>query len=132
MPNDPRESSFMMAAQDQLNQIFAENAAITAAYNGMVKSNRRQKIYTYITAAVVILMAVLFWQQHQQVIGNCEAGNDFRAGQTQNWATFIGIATQGSNDPATLAKGAQLLKAVEATDAPRACPATWDVFGGFR
>lgn len=116
MPEEIDESNFIKAAEKQIDRL--------------VKSNRWLKVATGIGGILVILLGLAFWNQHQQAIQSCRAGNSYRTSQTQIWDKLFALSFgyKAPNKGSTVYKlDEEFLAYVHATNAPRQCASTWNV-----
>ena len=121
MPDDPRESSFITAAEKQVDSL--------------VKAAHLNKIWTRVLGAVCVVLVVavgglgfLYWQQHDVIrkldavnVTNCQAGNAFKTGDLENWQLFIQVALGPHPTKDAKGKAAEILQGVAGRDAPRNC-----------
>lgn len=115
MPENVDESNFIKAAEDQIDRL--------------VKANRWQKVVIGIGGVLIILLGIAFWNQHQQAITSCEAGNSYRASQTQIWDKLFALSFgyKAPNKGSEVYKlDEEFLSYVHTTNAPRQCVSTWN------
>jgi hypothetical protein len=96
----------------------------------LVKANRWQKIVIAVTCVLILLLGWVAWNQHQQAIIGCQAGNNYKASQTRIWDELFALSF-GYKPPdkhSTVYKLDQkFLAYVHQTNAPRNCPGSWNV-----
>lgn len=114
MPTDPKESSFMIAAEAQIDKL--------------VKANRWQKAILIIVAVVVLLLGWVAWKQHQQAIGGCRAGNSYKQSDVRVWNYVLGLSAQANaKKPGVAAEIKQVENHIAQLDAPRTCASSWNL-----
>jgi len=110
------DSSVMKAAEAQIDRL--------------VRANRWQKVSIIVGAVLILLLGWVVWNQHQQAITSCQAGNDYRASQTQIWDELFTLSF-GYKPPDKNSEAYKLdetfLAYVHKTNAPRSCASSWDV-----
>jgi hypothetical protein len=127
--NEPGKSTVMDAAIKQVGVLTKQSAI-----------NRRHIFVIYIVAsisflAVIALIFIAFDQRsadrqlHNAGIQSCQAGNTYRAEQTEIWNDFIGLITASNAHPsaAALAEAHSFLMTVAKVDALRNCNALYGV-----
>jgi len=128
MPSEPSESSFMVTAAAQLEDLKSIVGTLTTAKEGLQRSTRRHRIGMTIQGALLVLLAGVSGvlahvvvAQHQATVQVCQGGNSYKAADEQHWALFIQIALRGNPDPKAHAAGKLLLDGIAKSDQPRNC-----------
>lgn len=109
-----------VSGQDQT----PESRLLSAAERQVRLVRRALRVYWYVLAAVVLVVALLgfaFWQVHEAQRSSCLSGNTYRAKDYQTWQHFITLLTAGNDDPAVAAKATSYLAYVNGLDTPRDC-----------
>lgn len=106
-PGSPEESLFVKAAAAEVNKLIKAN-----------KVNRR--VMALLVAIVAVLVYVVL-AIHHDTVANCEAGNSYRAGQTQIWDHFVGLITEGNTKPSVILQATQFEGYIARVDAQRSC-----------
>ena len=121
MPDDPRESSFMLTAEVQLKRL---QALVGTLEKRSHRQRRGQVIQGVLILVLVVVCGVLgrvVIAQHQSSVQSCQAGNTFKAADAQHWALFIQIALKGNTKPEAHAAAQLLLDGIDKSDQPRNC-----------
>lgn len=113
MPTDPKESSFMVAAEVQIDKL--------------VRANRWQRALLAVVVVVVVLLGWVVWRQHQEANAACQSGNSYKHSDDQIWNYFIGVLVQNSKDPSAAGKAQVIENHIAQLDAPRDCASSWNL-----
>lgn len=110
MPDDSRESSFIMAAEHQVDRL--------------VRAARWSRIAIIVLVVAVLGLGFLYWQQRDIIHSACEGGNSYKAAQTQIWDKLFALSF-GYKAPDKHSEVYKLdeefLSYVSATNAPKNC-----------
>lgn len=119
MPTNPAESTFMVAAEKQIDRLL--------------RAVRWQRILIVVIVILVALLALVVWNQHRQELVACQSGNAYKHEDLQNWLYFITIASQGDKNPSDIAKANSIESHIAEQDAPHSCASSWNLLSeGFR
>jgi len=114
MSTDPKESSFMIAAEKQIDRL--------------IRANRWHRVLLAVVVVLVVLLGWVAWRQHQEAIDGCRAGNSYKQSDVQVWNYVLGISAQANaKKPGVAAKVKQVEDHIAQLDAPRKCPSTWNL-----
>ena len=110
-PDQEDESKFVVAARIEVNKL--------------IKANRVNKIYRWLSVAVLVVLVLAVVALHQEDVNSCVAGNNFRTGQTMILNLFIGILITKKTPQSTLNIAHTYLAYVGQVDTLRGCGGVW-------
>jgi hypothetical protein len=92
----------------------------------MRRVERALRFYRYAAAAGAVVIALLAAGGaglYETQLGQCQAGNAYRAADQANWDDFIAVALGAHPAAGARAQAAVLRSEIHARDTPRPCPA---------